>query len=204
LAGCGYHHGDDSTLHSGTDPNHGLFLDSPVQGLHYQTLTQSGTTDANGSFQYMEDEIITFTMGGIMLGEAPAHSIMTPIDLVPGAMDETHPTVTNMLRFMQTLDVDNDPDNGITLPSHILDELEGRPIHFDMATDEFEHQIDMQQFMDTLHQMDENYASRMMVSIEDAQTHMNDTMINMMNDNMPGNAGDDALNNGGTGGGGMM
>lgn len=189
LTGCDYHHGnyhhdDDNSSNSGNEIRYGVFLDSPVRGLQYATETQSGMTDENGSFQYMDGEIIMFSIGGIVLGETLAESMMTPIHLVPEATDETHPTVTNILRFLQTLDLDNDPENGITLPLHILDELEGRPIHFDMDLSEFEHNADMQLFMDTIHKMDENYADRIMVSIADAQEHMRNTMVDMMDGDM--------------------
>jgi para-nitrobenzyl esterase len=187
VTGCdyhhdGFHHDDEKSSDSRNEIRFGAFLDSPVQGLHYATETQSGITDENGTFQYKEGETIIFSMGGIVLGKAMAESMMTPIHLVPGAVDETHPTVTNMLRFLQTLDLDYDPENGITVPSHILVELEGRPIHFDMDISEFEHNADMQLFMDTLHEVDENYENRIMVPIEDAQEHMRETMMHMMNE----------------------
>lgn len=188
VTGCdyhhdGFHHDDEKSSDSRNEIRFGTFLDSPVQGLHYDTETQSGITDENGTFQYNEGETIIFSMG-IVLGEAMAESMMTPIHLVPEAVDETHPTVTNMLRFLQTLDLDYDPENGITLPFHVLDELEGRPIHFDMDISEFEHNADMQLFMDALHEVDENYENRVMVPIEDAQGHMRNTMMDMMNDGM--------------------
>jgi hypothetical protein len=202
LSGCGNQSSSDNSSDLDNLINQGVFLDSSVQGLHYETETHSGMTDENGSFQYRDGEMIMFSMGGIFLGEALADVIMTPIHMVPEATDETHPTVTNMLRFMQTLDLDNNPENGITLPPHILDELEGRPIHFDMNTSDFEHHIDMQMFMDTIHEIDENYDGRMMVSIEDAQEHMRNTMNGMMNDGIPGQ---DGVTDGGVpGGGGMM
>ena len=202
LVGCGYHHNDEDSSESDSGINQGIFLDSPVQGLHYESDTQSGITDENGYFHYKDGEMILFSMGGIFMGEALAGNMMTPIDLVPDAMDETHPTVTNMLRFMQTLDVDNNPENGITFPVHILDELEGRPIHFDMDPAEFEHHVDIEMFMDTIHGMDENYAGRTMVSIEDAQEHMRNTMTNMMNGNVP--VEDGASQGGGMSGGSEM
>ena len=66
----------------------------------------SGITDGAGTFMYHEGESITFLVGDIMLGSAPGNFIMTPIDLVPGAVDETHPTVTNICRLLQSLDQD--------------------------------------------------------------------------------------------------
>ena len=178
LIGCGGGGGDgggsNSALVSGVQE--GVFVDSPVQGLHYETNTQSGTTDANGKFFYKEGETVTFSMGDLVLGEAMAASVMTPIDMVPDATDETHPTVTNMIRFMQTLDEDNNLDNGIFLPPYVMEELQGRQIDFNMDPVEFENDVDVQMFMDTLHAMYASYADRMMVNEEDAQLHMRNTM----------------------------
>ena len=154
----------------------GVFVDSPVQGLHYETDTQSGTTDVNGKFFYMEGETVTFSMGDLVLGEALAAPVMTPIDMVPDATDETNPTVTNMIRFMQTLDEDNNFDNGIFLPPYVMEELQGRQINFNMDPVEFENDADVQMFMDTLRAMYAPYADRMMVNAEDAQLHMRNTM----------------------------
>ena len=46
--------GDTSTVNTGT------FIDAPVQGLDYQTATQNGTTDNQGSFRCETGEEITF------------------------------------------------------------------------------------------------------------------------------------------------
>ncbi|MDP2722208.1 MAG: hypothetical protein Q8O72_05595 [Bacteroidales bacterium] len=182
LAGCEGSGSRGATLNSKVVPNQGVFLDSPVSGLDYQTETQSGTTDAAGHFQYLDGETIMFSMGDIVMGEAMASAVMTPVDLVPRANDETHPTVTNMIRFMQTLDEDGNPENGITLPPHLTDELRGRMIHFDMNIERFENNIDVQMLMDTLSSLHEAYAGRTMVSVETAQAHMRNAMRGMMHD----------------------
>ena len=186
LIGCG---GSGDGVGSNSAPmsgiQEGVFVDSPVQGLHYETNTQSGTTDANGKFFYMEGETVTFSMGDLVLGEALAAPVMTPIDMVPDATDETNPTVTNMIRFMQTLDEDNNFDNGIFLPPYVMEELRGRQIDFNMDPAEFENNVDVQMFMDTLRAMHASYADRMMVNEEDAQLHMR----NAMGDNMHSGGG---------------
>ena len=60
----------------------GMFIDSPVEGLEYETPTHTGITDAAGTFMYHEGDTIRFYIGDIMLGEAMAKSMMTPVDLV--------------------------------------------------------------------------------------------------------------------------
>ncbi|UCD66595.1 MAG: PKD domain-containing protein, partial [Deltaproteobacteria bacterium] len=124
--------GDTSTANTGT------FIDSPVQGLDYLTTTQNGTTNSQGSFTYETGEEITFSIGDVVLGTTLGKSIITPLDLVPGAQDETDPTVTNILRLLQSLDVDGDPDNSIYLTSQIVSEVSGRPINFDTSIENFD------------------------------------------------------------------
>lgn len=182
LAGCGMgmvgFHDDDE----GSDGfmNEGFFMDSAVKGLHYESATQSGTTGSDGGFNYENGELVTFKMGPIVLGTSMGDEIITPIDMVPGAVDEKHPTVTNMLRFMQTLDEDNNPENGITLPGYMMDELERHTINFNMTIEEFEHDPNIEQFMADMHLLHENYENMMMVSVKDAQAHMRNTMMSMM------------------------
>lgn len=182
LAGCGMglgtgHHDSD------TSSSEGYFMDSPVQGLNYETETHSGTTGEDGSFSYEDGEMVTFKMGSMTLGTSRGARIITPIDMVPGAFDENHPAVTNMLRFMQTMDEDNNPENGITLPYYMMDELEGRPINFYMDPDSFENDPTVMMFMNDMQSMHDNYAGRMMVTAEDAQAHMRNTMMSMMGGN---------------------
>ena len=39
-----------------------------VQGLSYNSPSKSGVTDANGNFEYVAGETMTFSIGGITLG----------------------------------------------------------------------------------------------------------------------------------------
>ena len=96
----------------------GQFVDSPVEGLSYQTPTQSGTTDAQGSFKYKKGEYISFKLGDVSLGGYQAKSILTPYDLTRTSLNPDTEAV-NMARLLQTLDTDANPDNGISLGSNI-------------------------------------------------------------------------------------
>ncbi len=98
----------------------GVFLDSPVRGLTYTTATRSGVTNALGEFEYINNEVVTFALGGIVLGQAIGASVITPVDLVAEASDQNHPYVINILRLLQTLDEDNDSSNGVTFSSAVL------------------------------------------------------------------------------------
>ena len=121
----------------GASVNTGKFIDAPTQGLGYSTATQNGTTDNQGSFRCEAGEQITFSIGDVVLGTTLCKSIITPLDLVPGAADETNPTVTNILRLLQSLDDDCDLDNIIYITPQIASEVSGRPINFNTSVENF-------------------------------------------------------------------
>lgn len=153
----------------------GVFLDSAVQGMRFSTNTRDGTTDANGTFSYAPNEVVSFFIGDILLGSAPAKATMTPLDLVPGAADENNPQVTNMLRFLQTIDSDNDATNGIQISNAIVAAAASQTINFNMSIAAFEGDATTQATIDFLTQ---NLPGgvRPLVSITDAQAHLRDTL----------------------------
>ena len=90
-----------------------------VEGLTYQTQTLSGTTSKKGEFRYHPGENVTFSVGGIVLGSAPGNKRLTTAHLVLGVNGDLKklkvPKATNIARFLQSLDEDNNVDNGITI-----------------------------------------------------------------------------------------
>ena len=123
LSACG---GGGSTSSSGSDSDNlaasgngtptveqGVFLDSAVEGLWYQTATQSGFTNEFGSFSYVPGESISFYLGNTFLGEVIAQAELTPLDLMTAIDDPDK--LQNLLRVLQTLDADSDASNGITI-----------------------------------------------------------------------------------------
>jgi hypothetical protein len=115
----------------------GVFLDGPVQNLYYTTATKKGFTDSGGTFRYEPSETsITFYIGDIRIGSGTPKAVMTPLDLVPGALYETDQGVTNISRFLQTLDQDGVHGNGIRIPDNALNYAGGgRSIDFSAAND---------------------------------------------------------------------
>lgn len=109
----------------------GVFIDSPVAGLRYETETHNGVTDENGKFDYEEGEIVTFYVGEIKLGSAPATEKISPIDLAltPSA-DLNTLEVQNIAAFLQTLDEDGNPENGIKISSVVVEAIELTEIDF--------------------------------------------------------------------------
>lgn len=145
--------GTGASSDAGTAPvlKEGTFIDSVVEGMEYETDTQSGATDGEGTFTYYEGEIVTFFIGDVVLGEAMAKPTMTPIDLVDEAVDETHPTVVNICRFLQSLDVDGNIDDSINISAEIRDALTGQPpVDFNQTVENFTNDPGVQALFDTL------------------------------------------------------
>jgi len=94
----------------------GVFLDSPVSNINYKTATQTSTTDINGLFKYLANEAVTFSVGSVTLPSATASAIITPMDLAKTS-DMSNNAVLNMLVFLQSLDQDGIPGNGIQISS---------------------------------------------------------------------------------------
>lgn len=110
LAACG---SDDSAPASPLRT--GVFLDSAVAGLGYETATMRGKTNAAGEFNFNAGESITFSLGGFVLPTIQAANIVTPMDIF-GSDSTSDPRVADLSRLLQSLDEDGDVNNGITLP----------------------------------------------------------------------------------------
>jgi hypothetical protein len=173
--------GSSSPAASVDNPLSGVFVDAPVEGLNYQTATMSGITDENGTFKYHEGETVTFMIGDLMLGSAPGSDIMTPIDLVPGAVDETDSTVTNICRLLQSLDWDGDLTNGIMITDTMRSEISGRMIDFTKDVFTF-NDYDVQAFFDTMNTLGrfQNGENRGLMTPLDAQYNFQQTLMNNM------------------------
>lgn len=142
LTACGEGGGGESSLAPTAEVPagavlEGVFLDSPVAGLRYQTASLSGQTDGQGVFRYRAGESVAFFLQDLPLGEATAAAVLTPIELVPGARDATDPKVTNLCILLQSLDEDGDPANGIVLSAAAQRVAGGSPINLDQAPELF-------------------------------------------------------------------
>jgi uncharacterized protein len=106
----------------------------PVVGLRFETPTCSGVTNSGGTFRYQDGEIVTFSVGAAVVGTARGAQRLTVADIVArvgGNVDKlADPGLTNIARFLQTLDADGNPDDGITLTPQIHALVGDRPIDF--------------------------------------------------------------------------
>jgi len=117
----------------------GVFLDSAVEGLSYDTPTMSGVTGAAGEFGFNAGEMVRFSIGSLQLPEVPAANTITPMDIF-AADDLADTRVVNLSRLLQSLDLDGDPDNGITLPRGDLVDSLITADTIDIASDGFDAQ----------------------------------------------------------------
>ena len=156
----------------------GVFVDSPVEGMDYGTDSEFGLTGLGGRFNYREGEIITFSIGDVILGQAAGKDMLTPIDLVPGAADETDSTVTNICRLLQSLDQDGNLQNGIQITAQIRDEVDGRAIDFNLSISQFENDPAIVSLFDTLNALNLFTADtpRHLISAAVAQNHLRTTL----------------------------
>lgn len=98
----------------------GSFVDSAVQGLRYQAEPSGlkGLTDVDGNFRYRAGDTVTFYIGDLPLGEVTGDELVTPADVARAEYDNSEDQdnfLLNVIRLLQTLDSDGDPDNGITI-----------------------------------------------------------------------------------------
>jgi putative CocE/NonD family hydrolase len=116
---------------------HSGHLAGPIRGLRYETPTCSGVTDERGTFSYEDGETVAFLVGNVVVGAAAGAARLTVADLVARADGDiaklADPGLTNIARFLQTLDDDGNPDDGVTILPAIHEIVGDRPINFRYA-----------------------------------------------------------------------
>ncbi len=96
------------------------FVDNAVTGLHYTCDGSEDVkvTEAQGALRCPKGAAVRFLVGDIELGETVLNDntlFITPADLAGEGADENDNTVTNISRFLISLDADRAPDNGIQI-----------------------------------------------------------------------------------------
>ena len=130
--------GGDSSFgsSSGSAVSTGVFIDSPVVNIGYRTETRSGVTNAQGEYKFMPGETVTFFIGDLEFPPVPASGVVTPLELA-GTSNVSDPAVVNMIRLLQTLDKDGDPDTvGIEITD--IAKVVATPVDFSQPVAVFE------------------------------------------------------------------
>ena len=106
----------------------------PIVGLRFETPTCSGVTDHEGVFEYRDEEVVTFSVGSVVLGVARGAERCTIADVVARVDGSPHkladPALTNLARFLHTLDRDGNRDDQIHLTPEIHALVGNRAVDF--------------------------------------------------------------------------
>jgi hypothetical protein len=125
---------------SGTSPVSGVLLDSAAEGVAYTASPsgQNSMTDSTGRFNCQTGDTVTFKIGGIELGKVSCASTVTPLELAGiAAWTGTDDKVNNRLLFVQSLDEDDDPSNGIKVTSAVASSLASKTLDFTKTASSF-------------------------------------------------------------------
>ena len=138
LASCGGN-SDDSSSTGGSGEQlsgsaTGKLIDAAISGVNYSTSSKkAGVTDENGTYNYDYGDTVEFKLGSLTLGKVKATAIVTPINLAGDSISR----LQNLLVLLQSLDSDNEPGNGITIPADAAAAV-GTDINLDSDPSEFE------------------------------------------------------------------
>jgi para-nitrobenzyl esterase len=139
---------------------HGYYYDSLVSGLTYESRNAEGVThtgvtgegDDPGRFSYAEGDTVSFSLGGLDLGQSIGEVIVTPFDIagieedaIGGcAVDGELPADTDVFRkvinlavLLQTLDTDGDAAAGIEISPEVAAMFEDASIDLNQASTAF-------------------------------------------------------------------
>ncbi|NWF65833.1 MAG: hypothetical protein HXX81_00005 [Campylobacterales bacterium] len=123
MVSCGGSNTTDIKLNTtNSQPNQSsiaYFVDSAVQGVDYVCGSFSGETDLNGMFKFEQNKDCLFSIGAITFSldkntlMNKKQSFITPYDIY----QSNQTLAINLARVLQTLDSDNNLDNGIQISS---------------------------------------------------------------------------------------
>jgi major membrane immunogen (membrane-anchored lipoprotein) len=128
LVGCGSSSDTVDTLTTTT----GYLVDSPVQNVDYDCITDGDLnkiTGSDGAFTCRNMNQVRFRIGELVLGEIdalPADGYVLPQDLVGANREQIkeNANVMAMAQLLQSLDEDGDPTNGIKITEEVKALLE--------------------------------------------------------------------------------
>lgn len=177
LTACGGGGGGGNGANPSATVLQGKLVDSAVQGITYTSGSQTGVTDATGLFSYEKGKTVTFSIGDIVIGTIGGSAIITPVQFVSGATDQTNSTVTNIVQFLMTIDDDHNPANGIQITQAIRDAAAGLSVDFTLAN--FDTDSNVSSVVNTLTTAS-TIGSQVLVSNSAAQTHLSDSLFSLL------------------------
>jgi hypothetical protein len=116
LSGCGGGGSStDTTSNTATSTGTGYYVDSAVSGVSYTCGNQSGTTDENGMFTFEVGNGCSFSIAGVALRTTDSDELVDGKKIIEDN--------AQVARFLQSIDNDGDPSNGIEIKQEILEVL---------------------------------------------------------------------------------
>ena len=111
----------ESNVSATTTTTASVLIDGVVRGVEYVTSSgMSGLTNQEGLFNYQDGDDITFKVGGVVLGTATAEDVISGRTFLQDIADVERSNLSddyleNMAIFLQSLDANYNPGDGITI-----------------------------------------------------------------------------------------
>lgn len=156
----------------------GQLIDGPIAGFNYETDSQSGITGADGMFQYKGGETISFSIGDYpVANDIQPGQLLTPYELMHQRLYVSNFRVINFTRFLQTIDRDRNPENGIDIDHELVG---AALVAFQQEKDEIENSLDLfnkleyvEGVIEKINEAGDSTEDLEIVSVEDALNHLN-------------------------------
>ena len=104
-----------------------------ISGFSYESGSEIGTTADDGQFQYRTDQEVTFYLGDIALGTTTPKDYITLEDIAGDHPD----ALSNLQRFLVTVDYDLSPMNGIVVTPKIHAAAGEATLNFNQSSEAF-------------------------------------------------------------------
>ncbi|OUS39711.1 hypothetical protein A9R00_09205, partial [Oleispira antarctica] len=147
----------------------GVFIDSKVANLSYKTETQTGVTNAQGEFNYLAGERVTFSIGELEFPVVTAAGVITPMTLA-GDASIYNQKATNIAILLQSLDDNGNAADGITIPAEAATSV-FNALDLSMPTEQFLNNAAVINMV-----ANSGSITTSLVSAADAQNHLQDSI----------------------------
>lgn len=105
----------------------GQFRDAPVEGLRFESTgafgATGGLTDTGGQFKYRDGDQVAFFLGQNQIAKAAGAPLITPYSATT-----TDQEASNLARLLQSIDEDQDPNNGIRITNAVRSNAASLPV----------------------------------------------------------------------------
>ena len=126
ITGCGSSSASNTSASNDLASGTAFYLDSAVEGVTVECAGHVSVSDSQGRFEFVEGQSCQFTIGNIVLRQ---QSNITQDQII---IEDNVRTA----QFLQTLDFDGNPDNGISIHTHTAEVLQEHGLSHVPSTDQ--------------------------------------------------------------------